>query len=45
MHDPGSEDGNQSDDIQAAYPEEFMNLDDNLFVMDSGGRDLVFGMS
>jgi hypothetical protein len=50
MHNPGSGDRNQSGlahehQIQASYNEDFMNLDDNLFGLDSEGRDLVFGTS
>lgn len=51
MHNPGTTNGNQSgltqeQDIQTAYSsEDFMNIDDNLFGLDSEGRDLIFGMS
>ena len=45
MHDPGTRDQNQSEDVQGTYAEDFMNLDDNLFGLDSEGRDLMFGMS
>jgi hypothetical protein len=55
MHNPGSGDRNhnelaqqqqqqqQQHQIQASYNEDFMNLDDNLFGLDSEGRDLIFG--
>jgi hypothetical protein len=51
MHNPGITNGNQSglaqeQDIQTStYSEDFMNIDDNLFGLDSEGRDLIFGMS
>ena len=50
MHNPGSGDRNHSGlahehQIQASYTEDFMNLDDNLFGLDSEGRDLMFGTS
>lgn len=48
MHNPGSGDRNHSGlahehQIQTSYTEDFMNLDDNLFGLDSEGRDLIFG--
>lgn len=50
MHNPGSTNGNQSgltqeQDLEAPYSEDFMNIDNNLFGLDSEGRDLIFGMS
>jgi len=49
MHDPGAAEGNRSDltqehqDVQHQYTEDFMNLDENLFQLDSDSRDLLFG--
>ena len=32
-------------DLQASYNEDYMNLDNNLFPLDSEDRDLIFGVS
>jgi hypothetical protein len=48
MHNPGVTDGNRSHEreLQATtYGEDYMNIDDNLFGLDSDGRDLIFGIS
>ena len=55
MHTPGSGDRNHGGIVQeqpqrqpiqgSSYNEDFMNLDDNLFGLDSEGRDLMFGTS
>jgi hypothetical protein len=51
MHNPGAAtNGNQSgltqeQDIQATYSGDYMNIDDNLFGLESEDRDLIFGMS
>lgn len=48
MHHPGPAVGNtrivpRQKERQANYTEDFMNLDDNLFGLDSEGRDMIFG--
>lgn len=51
MHNPGTVSGNSQNgltheqEIQAAYTEDFMNLDDNIFSLDAESRELIFGMS
>jgi hypothetical protein len=52
MHDPCGVDGKEhrdltrDSDLQASYTEEdFMNLDDNIFELDSESRELIFGNS
>ena len=49
MHDPALLNGNaqggvsHEQELQASYHTDFMNLDDNLFGLDSESRDLIFG--
>jgi hypothetical protein len=49
MHDSGAVEGNHTDlnqqhqDVRHQYTEDFMNLDENLFHLDSDSRDLLFG--
>lgn len=52
MHDPCGVDGKvhrdltRDSDPQASYTaEDFMNLDDNIFELDSESRELIFGNS
>jgi hypothetical protein len=52
MHDPCGVDGKvhpdltRDSDLQASYTaEDFMNLDDNIFELDSESRELIFGNS
>jgi hypothetical protein len=52
MHDPCGvdvkvhRDLTPDNDLQASYTEEdFMNLDDNIFELDSESRELIFGNS
>ena len=50
MHNPATANSNQRIDLaqqrdpQGRYGEDYMNLDDNLFPLDSEGRDMIFGM-
>jgi hypothetical protein len=34
----------QDRDLHSTYAEDFMNIDDNLFELDSESRDLIFGI-
>lgn len=49
MHDSALLNGNaqggasHEQELQASYHADFMNLDDNIFGLDSEGRDLIFG--
>lgn len=49
MHDSALLNGNaqggvtHEQELQASYHADFMNLDDNLFGLDSEGRDFIFG--
>lgn len=51
MHDSALLNGNaqggvtHEQELQASYHADFMNLDDNLFGLDSESRDLIFGAS
>jgi hypothetical protein len=49
MHNPTAVERNRTDltqehqDVQHQYTQDFMNLDENLFQLDSDSRDLLFG--